>query len=135
MAHERYQREIEEILDKVNEDQPAKGASARPRAPRDVRTTPPKAPRRAPRVRFQFSPGRLLMTGVALLFLALLFLTIVPILAAPAAWAGIGLFIVAYVLFFIKPRRTAEKRWRGQSIEDEPDPSPLVRFWRWVTRG
>ena len=133
---QRYQREIEEILGKVNEDQPAEtgaAGSARPR--RAVSPKPPSAARRSSRFRLNFSPGRMLITGVALLFAALLFLAIAPALAQPAAWVGIGLFVLAYVLFFVKPRRTVERRWRGQSIEDPVEPNPLERLWRWVSRG
>ena len=132
---QRYKREIEEILDKVNEGQPEQAGSDRPRSPRRVRTTPPRTARPASLFRFDFSPGRLLITGIALVFLALLFMAILPMLAAPAAWVGIGLFIAAYVLYFMKPRRIMEKRWRAQSIEDERAPGPLERLWRWVTRG
>ena len=132
---QRYKREIEEILDKVNEGQPEQAGSDRPRSSRRVRTTPPRTARPASLFRFDFSPGRLLITGIALVFLALLFMAILPMLAAPAAWVGIGLFIVAYVLLFVKPRRTVDKRWRGQIIEDDPEPNALLRFWRWVSRG
>jgi hypothetical protein len=131
----RYQREIEEILDKVNEDQPAEsGKGGRPRQRREANASRPR-PRQAPRFNLNFSPGRLLIIGVALLFSSLMFLSILPELAAPAAWVGIGLFIVAYVLLFVKPRRTVDKRWRGQIIEDDPEPNALLRFWRWVSRG
>ena len=132
----RYQREIEEILDKVNEDLPADAGSKRgQRSQQETRSAPRKAEGRNSRVRFDFSPGRLVVIGAALLVAALLFVLVLPAFAQPTLWIGVGLFIVAYLLFFTKPRRTMEKRWRGQSIEDEPELGPLQRFWRWVTRG
>ncbi len=52
--------------------------------------------------------------------------------AAPLAWIGIGLFVVAYIRFFAKPRRSTDRMWRGQSIEDPPSPSAPSRWWRWI---
>ena len=134
---QRYQREIEEILDKVNEDQPtgptARSASGsrRERAAQRIR-----APREGSRFRLEFSPSKLLLGGIALLLVSFAMLLMgLTTFAAPIAWVGIAAFIGAYVLFFTKPRRTVERRWRGQSIEDVPDPGPLGRFWRWVSRG
>ena len=71
---------------------------------------------------------KLFLTAAATIALA------VTTFATPIAWVGIVAFIGAYVLYFTKPRRTVERRWRGQSIEDVPEPGPLGRFWRWVSR-
>ena len=77
-----------------------------------------------------------MLGGIALLLAAFAMLLMgLTTFAAPIAWVGIAAFISAYVLFFTKPRRVVERRWRGQSIEDVPDPGPLARFWRWVSRG
>ena len=132
---QRYQKEIEEILEHVNEEPPKqrRGGSSRPRG--ESGSAPPRAPRSPSRFALRVSPGRLMLIGLALLFISLISLSLLPMLASPSALVGIGLFIVAYVLFFAKPRRSVERRWRGQSIEDEPVDSGLTRFWRWVTRG
>ena len=132
---QRYQKEIEEILEQVNEEPPTPGRGGSSRSRGDARSAPPRPPGSSSRFALQVSPGRLMLIGLALLFVALISLSLLPMLAAPSAWVGIGLFIVAYVLFFVKPRRTIERRWRGQLIEDEPGDSGLMRFWRWVTRG
>ena len=131
MAHQRYEREIEEILGQVNEEAPAATKSRRGvrRAMREVRPGGP------PRLRptFDFSSGRLFLIGAALLVVSLV-LTLVGFgFAAPFAWVGIGLFIVAYLRFFTKPRRSVDRMWRGQSIEDPPSPSAPSRWWRWIT--
>lgn len=132
---QRYQREIEEILDKVNEEQPAEGGTKRATGRR--REPQPKKPPGNSSIfgSFNFSPARLLVIGVLLLFAALVLNGPAPAFAAPAAWLGIGLLVTAYILFFTKPRRTVERRWRGQVIEDQPQEGPLERFWRWLTRG
>ena len=131
MAHQRYEREIEEILGQVNEEAPAATKSRRgPR--RATREARPPGPRLRPPA-FDFSSGRLFLIGAALLVGSLV-LTLVGFgFAAPFAWVGIGLFIVAYLRFFTKPRRTVDRMWRGQSIEDPPSPSAPSRWWRWIT--
>jgi hypothetical protein len=63
-------------------------------------------------------PGRLILIAVSLLLSALIIRAIVPGIAGPVAWAGILLFILAYAMFFVRPRQM-EKRWRGQPL-DEP---------------
>ena len=131
MAHQRYEREIEEILGQVNEEAPAATKSRRG-ARRATREARPSGP---PRLRpaFDFSSGRLFLIGAALLVGSLV-LTLVGFgFAAPFAWVGIGLFIVAYLRFFTKPRRSVDRMWRGQSIEDPPSPSAPSRWWRWIT--
>ena len=130
MAHQRYEREIEEILGQVNEEAPAATKSRRGarRATSDVR---PAGPRLRPA--FDFSPGRLFLIGAGLLVVAVVLLSMGFGFAAPFAWIGIGLFVVAYLRFFTKPRRSVDRMWRGQSIEDPPSPSAPSRWWRWIT--
>ena len=133
---QRYQREIEEILGEVNDEGAHEAGSKRTaRSRAESRPRPGDRVRMSPSVRFQFSPGWLLTAGVALLIGALLLTMFGVSFAAPVAWLGVGLFVLAYVLFFARPRRTVDRRWRGQSIEDEPPPGGLGRVWRWITRG
>ena len=135
MAHQRYQREIEEILDHVNEESPADtGSRRRPRAGRAKSEVRPEG---SPRLRlaFDFSPGRLFLIGAGMLVASLVLAAFGFGFAALLAWIGIGLFVVAYVRFFVKPRRSVDRMWRGQSIEDPPQPSAPQRWWRWITGG
>ncbi len=133
---QRYQREIEEILDKVNEDQPAEGGRKRKAGPQqEQRPRRPNRNRAVSKLSLRISPGRLLVTGIVLLVAALVLSGMGAALAVPAAWIGIGLFVVAYILFFTRPRSNLEKRWRGQIIEDEPEVGPVRRLWRWISRG
>ncbi|MCI0778564.1 MAG: hypothetical protein J4N31_02335 [Chloroflexi bacterium] len=131
MAHQRYEREIEEILGQVNEEAPAAKKSRRGprRATSEVR---PAGPRLRPPT-LDFSSGRLFLIGAALLVGSLVLTLVGFAFAAPFAWVGIGLFIVAYLRFFTKPRRNVDRMWRGQSIEDPPSPSAPSRLWRWIT--
>ena len=134
---ERYQREIEEILGKVNEET-SEGESGRPRqAPRGQRRT--ARPRRPRGPILNFSPGGLFRLGLAFLAAALVvnLLNWSPAgfgVAAPLAYLGVALLVIAYVSYFTRPRRTIERRWRGQVIDDPPE-GPLSRLWRWITRG
>ena len=118
---QRYQREIEEILQQAGD---LGGAE------------PPKRPPKRGFARLAWdyfkqsiggsalsvTPGRV-MLGAVLILLAALVLN----LATPGfgivgllAWLGFILFIVGYAMFFIKPK-PVEKRWRGDVIlyEDE----------------
>ena len=91
----------------------------------------PKQPRipRARRFSFRLTTGKVLLVGVVLLPVALI--SGIDILA----WLGIGLIVTAYVMYFTRPRRTVERRWRGQLIEDQPEPNVLQRLWHWLTRS
>lgn len=67
---------------------------------------------------FSITPGRI-MLGAVLILLAALVLN----LATPGfgivgilAWVGFILFIVGYAMFFIRPK-PVQKRWRGDVIE------------------
>ena len=129
---QRYQREIEEILDQAGGVAPTgkTAAGKREGKPADDRV------RRVSswRVPVSLSPGRLLIIGVITLLAGLL-LPFPGGIAQFVAWLGVGLFVLSYVLFFAQPRRTVERRWRGQSMEDIAPQSQLERFWRWLTRS
>ena len=130
---QRYQKEIEEILDQVNAKVPARKVADGGKALRK-RQEPPR------RTRFPLgiSPVRLLIAGSLLLLVALVLRGSVPGVAGPLTWIGVGLFIATYVLFFLRPARPTELRWRGRKIEDDRFPAqgnPLARFWHWVNRG
>ena len=75
-----------------------------------------------------FTSRNLLVAGVALIiagyFVGVDFMI----------WIGLGCFVAAYIVFFMKPRSPIEKRWRGQSIEDPRPESALSRIWRRLNR-
>lgn len=129
---QRYQKEIEEILEQVNEDAPTSSASGRKLRPWETARAQQTGTRK-PKASFQITLGKVLLAGVVLLIVSPLLGNLG--LMAPAAWLGIILIIGAYVSYFARPRRQVERRWRGQSIEDVPEPSGFSRIWRWLTRG
>ena len=126
---QRYQREIEEILDKKNEEagKAGKGNSSGPRS--QSKTKRARQPRSGPRFALRVTPGNLALGGVVLLLAALIFGL------QPLLWVGIALFVIAYLTYFTKPRRTGERRWRGEIIDDPPQPGAIQRLWGWIFRG
>ena len=130
---EKYQDEIEEILRRVGEVAPSDPPQEREKADDRV-TSPVRASRQAPspvynysRRWLRFSPGKLLLAGLAIFVLGALAWT-------PGIWIGLGILVAAYLLFFVKPRSMSqEKRWRGRSVEDYQ--SPWDRVKRWLKSG
>ena len=126
MPEKNYLDEIEEILKRSEKKPP----SSRPQWAFKLSHKLPRL--RVPRPSWMptISAGRLMIAGIALLILAMIFRALVPGLMAPLIWAGLGLFVLAYLFFLIKPSQPRyEKRWRGQSIEEEPE-SPWDRIRR-----
>ena len=111
---DRYQKEIEDILEQAGDLGPG-----------------PRSGRRrggflslvwryfgqAPSGRaWAITPGRVMLAAVAVLLLALIAGSVTSGIAPLLGFAGLLLFIVGYAMFFIKPPKP-EKRWRGQAIE------------------
>ncbi len=63
-----------------------------------------------------------MLGAVILLLMAWWFTTMLPGIAGLVAWVAVILFILGYALFFINPRSTYEKRWRGEPLEQSPSP-------------
>ena len=131
---ERYQDEIEEILRKAGEAAPGDAARERPRADDRVVVpvrAPDQAPNPAPSQRRRWprlTPGKLMLLGLALFVIGALWGS-----ARPLVWVGLGMTVLAYLLFFVSPRSIEhEKRWRGQVVEEYD--SPWQRLRRWLTR-
>ena len=130
---DKYQKEIEEILERAGEVAPdeAVGEMERPaeERPRSVSRsfTPSKASVSTSRGGFPtITPGKVLMTGLVVFIITALLQIWVLI------WVGLALLVVGYLLFFITPRNiTVEKRWRGESLE-EPAESSWEKFKRWM---
>ncbi len=123
---ERYQREIEEILEEAGDLEPARPRFGRgPSFWRLVRAYIGQALRGN---RWSLSPGRVMLIAVSLLLAALVLRGALPGIVGPLAWAGLLLFIVGYGLFFVKPPKI-EKRWRGQPLESGGE-SLWTRFRR-----
>ncbi len=131
----RYQREIEDILQKAGEE----GPKRRPRRAASRgnlrQLTWLYVKQSLSGNLFSISPGRIMLFGFVLL---LSFLLVRPFSAGVAgmlAWAGLIIFIVGYGMVLVRPPKI-EKRWRGESIEMEPSGgSWLDRIRRRITRS
>ncbi len=125
---EKYQEEIEEILKGLGDKTPAGTGAEKPLDDMPVaagQTVPPQEPPSAKAGFWQsiWRPGKLALIGLALLVSGLLF--------KPLIWVGLSLLVVAYLLFFIKPRPVnIEKRWRGQAVESQV--TTWDKFKRWL---
>ena len=130
---QRYQREIEEILGQTGED----GEGAGPDGSKPPRTQSRVSRPRGPGLGRFLRPtsGRLLLAGIVLLVLSVLLKALDAPGVTPFLWASVVLFVFAYVVYFTRPRRTVERRWRGQPMDDPQPAGPLSRLWRWITGG
>ena len=112
----RYQREIEDILEKAGEEGPRRRPQ-RPRERRSLRQLVWLYVRQSLSGNlFSISPGRIMLLGFVLL---LSFLLVRPFnggVAGMLAWAGLIIFIIGYGMVLVRPPKI-EKRWRGQSVE------------------
>lgn len=127
----RYQKEIEEILSQVEErtlptGHPDDVPKKLPKSHHGANISGPFEKRNRQQGWF-LAPGRLMFMGVALLAAALVLRGTSTWIVQPMAWAGIGLFIAAYILFFVRPRPSIEKRWRGRPLET---PTKHRQSWR-----
>lgn len=129
---EKYQDEIEEILRQAGENVPDGAAKERPRADDQVivpvrDTEQPSAPPSSSRFRrLRLTPGKIMLAGLLLFVAGALWFR-------PLVWVGLGMAVLAYLLFFVSPRSIShERRWRGQVVEEYD--SPLQRLKRWLNR-
>ena len=128
MPEKNYLDEIEEILKRSEAETP----------PPDKRLTF-SLPGRLPRMRLprpsgltRISPDKFLIGGVIALILAMIFRFIM----APLIWTGLGLFVLAYIFYLLKPGQPRyQKRWRGHLIEDDPRAESLWDRIRRIFKG
>ena len=122
---DRYQREIEEILRQAGEATPPVAPSPKKLGLRRLVWTHVKQSLAGKP--WSLTPGRAMVAAVLLLLAALVLNAVGVGPVAIVAFAGLILFIVAYGMFFIRPPK-AQKRWRGQVIEEESSGSWWDRF-------
>ena len=125
---EKYQEEIEEILRGLGDKTPAGTGAEKPLddAPVAAHPTAPsyEPPSAKPGLwQMLWQPGKLALIGLALLVSGLLF--------KPLIWVGLSILVVAYLLFFVRPRPIRiDKRWRGQPVESRA--TAWDKFKRWM---
>jgi hypothetical protein len=146
---DRIEREIEEILAKLDNQLPAAVPSAKDRAPvsiNSVRKQRQRSERASTRTLInRINPPMLMLTGAGTMILGL----VAASLAGPLIWlafAGVVLFLGAFLISFLRsstagaPRggssgREQGKFWRDRYItDDRPGGNPAAkikkRFWR-----
>ncbi len=119
---ERFQQEIEEILEQSEAQAPLSRAkrSGRPKAER------PES------VGGLITPGRIIIVAVVLLLtFALIF---DGTLATAFLWSALVAGVIGYAFFFVRADRAENKpHWRGKPVEyDSPPSGPS--FWDKLTR-
>ncbi len=128
---EKYQEEIEEILEGLGQQAPDKpvGELERPvdDAPRGMNPSesavqPNLHPtRRWPTITYK----KIGLLGFVMLILGAFWLW-------PLIWVGLVLLAAAYLMFFVKPRSIhQEKYWRDRPMDDKPT-SPWGKLARWL---
>jgi hypothetical protein len=130
---ERYQREIEEILQDVGESTPIKEPV---KSNRSSLLSPFASFGRSIDNRVYLSARRFMAIGIVLLLSALFVSVVDAGFLGPFIWLGLIMFILMYALFFAWPNQGPEKRWRGRLIEQKP-PSLrgeglLVKLRSWI---
>ena len=151
---ERYQREIEEILQQVGESASVVECKQVEKSSISAQMSHSGVERKQAEKGYMLaqisnlgssignliylSSGRLMTIGIVLLLTAMVVSIMFPGLLGPLVWLVLILFILVYALFFARPNPKTEKRWRGRAIE--PPASTLggnnlwYRFQRWLKR-
>ena len=131
----KYQREIEEILQKAGDI--GGGGGRKPRSASSDRgigffRLVSMYVRQSLGGRFwSISPGRVMLLGFVLLLSALLIIPLVGGRAGLLGWAGLIVFIIGYGMVLVRPPKV-QKKWRGELIED--DDSWLDKIRRKINR-
>lgn len=124
---ERYQREIEDILGQADELSAGEQTPNRRSFIRGAFSYVGSALSGQGR---RISPGKILLTSLALVLVAALFKAVLPGIVAPVLlWAAVIIFILGYALFFINTSDSQEKRWRGRLVEEHPTFWDRLRSW------
>lgn len=140
---DKVQREIEELLDKLDTFVPEErlAEKIRKRRKQQRADTGPGFLERAMRRVSQVSLGQLMLAGLALMLIGWLFDDALGSWATWVTLGGLGLTVIAFVLSVMSGggtrttvgARHVQKRWRGQIIEYS-EPSRMDRIREWFRR-
>lgn len=133
---DKVQREIEELLDRLDNFVPEDRLASKIQKRRRAETGPGPIERAWKRVS-RLSLGQAMLAGLALIVISWIFRSPLGSFASPVMIVGIVLVIGAFVLSVVNgdSRRTItggrqEKRWRGQVIDySEPSTASRIRDW------
>ena len=126
---EKYQDEIEEILRSVGEDS-SRDTAKEVERPLEDRATMLRNSRPGRSSNYDnvgrwptITPGKIMLSGLIVFLVGI-------ISFQPLIWVGLGMLVVAYLLYFVSPRSTSyEKRWRGRPVEEQQSPWHRVKRW------
>ncbi|PKB79290.1 MAG: hypothetical protein BZY88_14095 [SAR202 cluster bacterium Io17-Chloro-G9] len=126
---EKYQDEIEEILRRAGEAVPSDTGKEVERPLEDRSTLlkdnqPAQSPNKGGAGRWpSITPGKMMLAGVIIFLVGIFSFSLL-------IWVGLGMLVVAYLLYFISPRSNSyEKRWRGRVVEEQRSAWQRVRRW------
>ncbi len=132
---DRIDREIEEILARLGEDSPKRGEEPISLDERRRQKKAPVASRAVAALGLSLSgptPASMLFTGAGVMVVGLILSAIWGTLIW-VAFAGVVLFVAAFIWSFVRPRRAGVQkpaargaRWRGRYVEYEPAPPGLL---------
>ena len=112
----KYQREIEEILEKSGDLGPSKKPKRRRKKESVFKLVGLYVKNALSGKLWSLSPGRVMVIGLLLLLSMLIVMQFAPGIPGLLAWAGLLIFIVGYGMVLVKPPKL-EPRWRGQPME------------------
>ena len=117
---DKFMREIEEIIERVERDGSGKESESSSVSATNISKLKRIAPGFFSLARFgSISPSKVMLAGIFLLLLAVVVSPFIHGTVTLLVWAGLLLFVIAYGLFFMRPSGIHyEKRWRGQIVED-----------------
>ena len=126
---EKYQDEIEEILRRAGEAVPSdtpkeveRPLEDRPTLIKDSR--PARSPDHGNVGRWpSITPGKIMLAGLIVFLVGIISFW-------PLIWVGLGMLVLAYLLFFVSPKAISyEKRWRGRVVEERRTAWQRVKRW------
>lgn len=127
----RYEREIQQILDESTHQGNQTDTNSSSNSEQSTESTRnfsySSEQRKSPNHGgFGITTYKIVCAGVLSMLLAGILRWLFPPASGPLVWVGISLFIIAYLKYFIGPRRPIERRWRGQIIELDPGRPPSL---------
>ncbi len=133
MADDKFKREIEDILNKLDDFVPEETAADRVRRRSSGAAASVVRAILAPFTRI--SIRQVMLTALLIIVVGFLAMRIHPIFGRYALIAGVILFMTSFALSFFNRSGgaqppTVEKRWRGQPVElNEPSLADRIKAW------
>ncbi|HEY3079853.1 MAG TPA: hypothetical protein VGM69_08080 [Chloroflexota bacterium] len=132
----KYEREIEEILEKLDEPPPA--STGRVLTPVRPLESPPRPPRRRPSLPIRISPSGLMVAALVLAVVSAPLQSIYPPAVALVGVLAVGLFVGSLAMSVARlGRPRATPMWRGREVRTGGffANTPIARQWRrWRAR-